>query len=265
MKKSVALSLILGLTLNAVLGEAAVKKNAALGPRPITITAPGVSHSVFDLLGTEKMREKANEQKVISDPNLKVLGDILLEKEKIWHLNTDYRTITIQGTAIATRDQARALLERYNWKLPIAATPAEIVELYYEEAGSENIKWDIAFCQALLETGFFTFGGTVVPEQNNFCGLGTTSATVRGAYFLTPRHGVRAHIQHLLAYCSASKPHTEIIDPRYYLVYKQKQRDGFFTRWYQLNGKWATGSDYAEKILNLHKQMLGTIAVFPKR
>jgi len=103
----------------------------------------------------------------------------------------------------------------------------------------------------------------VVPEQNNFCGLGTTSATVRGAYFLTPRYGVRAHIQHLLAYCSPSLPKTTIIDPRYYLVYNQKKRDGFFTRWYQLNGKWATGSDYSEKILNLHKQMLGIIAVYP--
>ena len=46
---------------------------------------------------------------------------------------------------------------------------------------------DLAFSQALLETGFFAFGGTVVPEQNNFCGLGTTSATVRGAYFLRQR------------------------------------------------------------------------------
>ena len=263
MRKYALCMLALVLTLGGARVEAAPNKVAL--PKPITITAPGVSKASLDILGTEKRREAANQSKVVTDPNLKILGDLLLDKEKIWHLSSDYREVSIQGAALATRDQARALLEQYNWQLPIAATPADMVELYYEEATAENIKWDIAFCQALLETGFFTFGGTVVPEQNNFCGLGTTSATVRGAYFLTPRLGVRAHIQHLLAYCTAVKPQSEIIDPRYYLVYNQKKRDGFFTRWYQLNGKWATGSDYSEKILNLHKQMLRIVAVYPSR
>jgi len=263
MKKCPMLILLLGIAFCAALGEAAI--NRTVGPQPIIIMPKGVSRSALDLMGAEQRREAASQNKVVTDPNLKILADILLEKEKIWQLNDNYKQVSIQGQALATREQARALLERYNWKLPVDATPSDMVELYYEEASSENIKWDIAFCQALLETGFFTFGGTVVPEQNNFCGLGTTSATVRGAYFLTPRYGVRAHIQHLLAYCSADKPRTEIIDPRYYLVYNQKKRDGFFSRWYQLNGKWATGSDYSEKILNLHKQMLATIAVYPKR
>ncbi len=263
MKKCLALTLLLSLTLCSTMGEAVPKKN--IGPEPIVISARGVNKALLDLESPEKRREAASQNKVVTDPNLKILADILLDKEKIWHLNNNYKQVVIEGQALATRDQARALLEAYNRKLPIDATPEEMVELYYEEAASENIKWDIAFCQALLETGFFTFGGTVVPEQNNFCGLGTTSATVRGAYFLTPRYGVRAHIQHLLAYCSPTLPKTQIIDPRYYLVYNQKKRDGFFTRWYQLNGKWATGSDYSEKILNLYKQMLNIVAVYPAK
>ena len=169
--------------------------------------------------------------------------------------------MSIFGEPEVRRSQAIALLTLYNPQLPIKATPEEIVDAYYEEASREGICWDLAFSQALLETGFFAFGGTVVPEQNNFCGLGTTSATVRGAYFPTPKDGVRAHIQHLMAYTTDRLPKTAIIDPRYDLVHRIKKETGYATTWKQLNGKWATGSYYAEKIMNIHEQMKGMIAI----
>lgn len=170
-------------------------------------------------------------------------------------LPRDYRDLAIAGKGEVTLKQAQAFIELNNSRPSLACSAREITELYFEEASSEGIKWDIALCQAILETGFFGYGGTVVPQQNNYCGLGTTSATVRGAYFLTPRLGVRAHIQHLLAYTRKQKPRTELVDPRYHLVYDNKLREGFFTSWYQLNGKWATGDEYCEKILNLHENM----------
>ena len=111
---------------------------------------------------------------------------------QIWKIPENYDKVSIFGEPEVRRSQAIALLTLYNPQLPIKATPEEIVDAYYEEASREGIRWDLAFSQALLETGFFAFGGTVVPEQNNFCGLGTTSATVRGAYFPTPKDGVRA-------------------------------------------------------------------------
>ena len=209
----------------------------------------------------DKLLKLENQDRVITDPSLKIIINRLTTTAKLWELPENYQEVTIAGPAEASRDQAVVLLRRYNPKLPIKATPEEIVDLYYQEAGREGLRWDIVFCQALLETGFFRFGGTVVPEQNNFCGLGTTSATVRGAYFPTPRDGVRAHVQHLMAYTTERLPATPVIDPRYYLVYKGKVQNGFYTRWSQLNGKWATGSYYAEKILNLHEQMKKIIAI----
>lgn len=209
----------------------------------------------------DKLLKLENQDRVITDPSLKIIINRLTTTAKLWELPENYQEVTIAGPAEASRDQAVVLLRRYNPKLPIKATPEEIVDLYYQEAGREGLRWDIVFCQALLETGFFRFGGTVVPEQNNFCGLGTTSSTVRGAYFPTPRDGVRAHVQHLMAYTTDRLPATPVIDPRYYLVYKGKVQNGFYTRWSQLNGKWATGSYYAEKILNLHEQMKKIIAI----
>lgn len=222
----------------------------------------GAKLSLQNVFEDEKARETRNASKVISDPNLKIIGRVLLDKREIWQLPKDYEKITIKGKATASRQQAVAFLKWYNPALPIDATPEEIVNYYYVEAGKEGVKWDMAFCQALLETGFFTFGGTVVPEQNNFCGLGTTSAMVRGAYFLTPQLGVRAHIQHLLAYTTLEKPRDEIIDPRYNLVHDTKVKTGFTKTWSELNGKWATGSDYCEKIIALELEMEKIITVY---
>lgn len=210
----------------------------------------------------DKLLRLENRDKVVEDPSLKIIVSALTTTANLWNLPANYQQEPIAGPGEVTRDQAVTLLRRYNQNLPIKATPEQIVDLYYQEAGREGLRWDVVFCQALLETGFFHFGGTVVPEQNNFCGLGTTSATERGAYFATPRDGVRAHVQHLMAYTTDRLPQTPVIDPRYYLVYKPKlQTHSFYTTWSKLNGKWATGSYYAEKILNLHEQMKHIVAI----
>lgn len=230
--------------------------------RPGFIGIRGMAMNLPRPVNPDEVLRLRNDDKIVKDSSLKLIVDRLLTTAQIWELPANYKQEPIAGEGEVTRDQAAVFLRRYNKDLPIKATPEEIVELYYEEAGREGLRWDVAFCQALVETGFFRFGGTVVPEQNNFCGLGTTSATVQGAYFSTPKEGVRAHVQHLLAYTTPRLPKTPIIDPRYNLVHDQKTAtNGFFTRWSQLNGKWATGSYYAEKILNLHEQMKKIIAV----
>ena len=106
-----------------------------------------------------------------------------------------------------------------------------------------------------METGYFKFGGDVKPSQNNFCGLGTVGGGARGAHFLTPQLGVRAHVQHLMAYTSAERPRTEIIDPRYDVAHNMNMQRGLSTTWSQLNGRWAMASNYAEKIFAIFQLM----------
>lgn len=235
---------------------------ASLVIRKGLISVTGDKLQLPSYYNPDKLLKLENHDKVVEDPSLKIIINALTTTANLWNLPADYQQEPIAGPGEVTRDQAVTLLRRYNQKLPIKATPEQIVELYYEEAGREGLRWDVVFCQALLETGFFQFGGTVVPAQNNFCGLGTTSATVQGAWFPTPRDGVRAHVQHLMAYTTDRLPLTPVIDPRYYLVYKTKlQNNSFFHHWSQLNGRWATGSYYAEKILNLHEQMKHIVAI----
>ncbi len=167
--------------------------------------------------------------------------------------STENEQTTILGPAAATRNQMVHMIESRNRKPLLNCSVKELVQIYYEEAGREGIRPDIALCQAIKETGSFAYGGDVLPEQNNFCGLGATGNHVRGAVFATPRLGARAHIQHLLAYASEGLPSTPIEDPRYeHIVINRPDIHGKLQRWIDLNGVWAVpGTYYGQDILKL--------------
>jgi len=168
---------------------------------------------------------------------------------------SEYDTAII-GTPLASQEQCVNYLLSVNPYPEISVTPRELVAYYYEEGTREGIRPDVAFAQALKETGFFRYGGTVTPDQNNYCGLGTTSATVKGAYFATSRIGVRAHIQHLLAYASTRAPIQPVVDPRYSLV-RNVYGTNTLGNWQDLNGRWAVpGDSYGQSILSMFRAIL---------
>ena len=79
--------------------------------------------------------------------------------------------------------------------------------------------------QAIVETGWFRFGGSVPAWKNNFAGIGATDTNPAPAAFPDARTGVRAQIQHLRAYadpgattCSVPPLHRPCVDPRFALV-----------------------------------------------
>ena len=165
-------------------------------------------------------------------------------------------TITIMGAAEATQEQMVHFIEKRNPQPKLNCSVEDIVRYYYEEAGREGIRPDVVLCQALKETGFFAYGGDVSPKQNNFCGLGATGNREPGLSFATPQIGVRAHIQHLLAYASTERPHTTLVDPRYkLLVQNRPDIHGQVTKWTGLNGVWAVpGTRYGQEILWLWQE-----------
>jgi hypothetical protein len=145
---------------------------------------------------------------------------------------------------------------------------AVIAEIFLTVGAKYGVRGDIAFCQAILETNWFRYGGDVRAEQNNFAGLGATGG-IPGASFSTIREGVTAHIQHLYAYATkAPVPAGEkIVDPRFYLVSR-----GSAPNWEDLAGKWAypgyntnqyrslelallANDTYGQRIISLYNQL----------
>jgi hypothetical protein len=168
-----------------------------------------------------------------------------------------FKDLSILGTPIATKKQCIAYLYKTN-SFPLIATSVEkLVDIYYQEGLKEGVRPDLAFAQALLETGHFSFGGDVYPHQNNYAGIGATGNKVKGAAFPTPEIGVRSQIQHLLGYASERRPREKIVDPRYELLAKIPSKHGKIQTWMGLGGNWAVpGVNYGINILKIHSRIL---------
>ncbi|MBE9063317.1 N-acetylmuramoyl-L-alanine amidase [cf. Phormidesmis sp. LEGE 11477] len=118
----------------------------------------------------------------------------------------------------------------------------DIAELYRQEATTEGVDYDIAFCQMCVETDFLRFPGLVRSVQNNFAGLADGSGNF--ATFPSARIGVRAHIQHLKAYASTEPLARPQVDPRFDFV-----KRGSAPLVGQLSNLWEADPLYGDRII----------------
>ena len=157
---------------------------------------------------------------------------------------------------------SKDLMQLYNKKSKVypnyykntdAPDLATFCKMYVEEARLESIKPEVAFCQAMLETGWLQYSGSVKIQQFNFAGLGATGGGSSGASFPDVRTGIRAQIQHLKAYASTDVLVNSCVDPRFNLV---KRGSALYVEWLgqreNPNGLgWATSPNYGYNILTL--------------
>lgn len=255
-KAMTALGLALGVLVSASWTEAAVKKITPPSKKYVVSTSPKII-KITPKIGSKNVPKAT--AKTATKQNAQ--SSMLVEKDgKSYFLGTelpaDYKKISIFGEAEATKKQAVAYIKQTNPKVRLDCSVEELVDLYWQEAEREEVRPDLALAQSLVETGTYAYGGDVHHKQNNFCGLGTTGGGVKGASFKTPELGVRAHIQHLLAYTQKKRPQTKIVDPRYELAHNIRLERGLVDTWYGLNGTWAMGSLYCEKIMATYQKML---------
>ncbi len=128
----------------------------------------------------------------------------------------------IMGQAQCTAEQMKAYLKQVNPN--VSKKYLKTPSIYLKEGKIEGVRGDLAFAQALLETNFFRFTGSVQSSQNNFAGIGAVDNATKGNKFSTMRQGIRAQIQHLKAYASDKKLNRKCVDPRFSLV---KKRNAF--------------------------------------
>lgn len=157
-----------------------------------------------------------------------------------------------------TYDQYSGSLSQYNGVL--AKGGAANIEIYCtifkQEAEAEGVCVEVAFAQAMLETGFLKFGGDVKPDQYNFAGIGATGG-VPGNEFSDVREGIRAQIQHLKCYASDAALNNPCVDPRWGSWLRNKAP---YVQWLSKANNpygigWATDAGYAEKLLNMIKNL----------
>lgn len=150
-----------------------------------------------------------------------------------------------------------------------AETIDRFCQILLEEARTEGVRAEVAFMQAMLETGWLKFGGDVCPEQCNFAGIGAVGGGVHGNDFRMDlngdgasdgvRAGLRAQVQHLKAYASASALVNPCIDPRYHYVNHGSITDvqGLGIPDYPQGIGWAGSAGYGMDIVSLENRYFG--------
>ena len=168
----------------------------------------------------------------------------------------------IMGKAKASAQQMALFARSKNAEPQLPACSLEqLAQFFLEEGEAEGVRGDVAFAQSLHETGFFKYGGIVLPTQNNYAGIGALNGNAKGqaATFPDPRTGVRAQIQHLKAYASKETLVNGCVDPRFSLVTRGSAQ---YVEWLGAsdnpNGKgWAVpGKGYGGKIVALLGQIM---------
>ena len=94
----------------------------------------------------------------------------------------------------------------------LGPTFEKIAVEYMRHGEALGMRWDYAFFQMVVETGYLKFErgkgqpGLVRPQQNNFAGLGATGRGEHGESFPDVSTGVLAHLQHVLMYAGERIP-----------------------------------------------------------
>ena len=173
-------------------------------------------------------------------------------------------TYLIEGTTSVSVKQMTDYFKQSKYSYPTdimkkggASTLEEFCQIYYEEAEKEGIKAEVAFAQAMKETGWLQFKGDVKAEQYNFAGMGATGNSVAGESFKDVREGVRAQIQHLKAYGSTKDLNQTCVDNRFKYV---ERGCSIYVEWLGIpnnpkNKGWAAADGYGVDIVKMVQKM----------
>ena len=189
--------------------------------------------------------------------------------------------LMIMGESVLTADDLYAYSEKQIPNMRLTCTVEELINYYLTIGAKYGVRGDLAYLQAIKETGWFKFnqpqsylapdgeGGWVrvyeprpeglyaVPTDNNFCGLGITGKLGDEASlcrFETAQLGVTAHIQHIFAYATTLPlPEGEVVvDPRF--TYMER---GSKPSWIELGtNSWTSDPAYGQSIINAYTKAL---------
>ena len=171
---------------------------------------------------------------------------------------------SIMGPSLATVEQMVTLFNAQGVPYPVdkytsrgAATIKDFCQALLDQARSEDVRAEVLFAQAMVETGWLQFGGDVDKNgkvQCNFGGLGATGNGVAGDEFPDVKTGLLAQAQHLKGYASTAPLNQPCVDLRFKHLNGKR---GSAPTVDKLSGTWAADKTYGTKVMNVVDKLLG--------
>jgi N-acetylmuramoyl-L-alanine amidase len=165
----------------------------------------------------------------------------------------NYFTIYEDKLILGTPEVKGESLEKWALSKGVKPNYASLAMIYVIEGITQGVRGDIAFCQSLVETGWFWKNDThfdVDPAQNNFGGLGATGGGVPGDSYPTPTIGIRSQLQSLALRCDVKIPINDVLG-----AYDRKVYDILTNYhhkyWRELAGTWAADKTYWTQIKSM--------------
>jgi hypothetical protein len=157
--------------------------------------------------------------------------------------------LTIFGSSVFTAEEMAEWFTQRGFPSRAAAPIEDLARFYIDEGKAEGVRGDMAFAQAVLETGSFSNQDTIL--FNNYAGIGHCDSCPTGFKFETPQMGVRGQIQHVKSYADRNANFASpLVDERL------RGPAGCCTTWADLTGVYATDANYGAKIMWIYQQML---------
>jgi hypothetical protein len=163
--------------------------------------------------------------------------------------------LTIMGSSALNADQMVAWFNSQGYSDLTPASVSQLANWYISEGVALGVRGDVAFAQAVLETGGFSSPDAV--SLNNYAGIGHCDTCATGWGFPSPQGGVIGHLQLLRIFAgggTAPKPAPPPVMPN--LTPANQSRQSCCPTWESLTGVWATDPLYSTQILLIYAQML---------
>ncbi|MCI9627414.1 MAG: glucosaminidase domain-containing protein [Clostridia bacterium] len=200
--------------------------------------------------GEEAPSYQINHDVCIAVSALKPFGEvdfISAEQKVVFRFSTSFQDEPIKGAAHIDAETAKAWAENKG----AAQLFIDAADLYWKYGKATGLRPEVLYAQAAKETAYGKYTGNVVPEQHNFAGIKTVTASGDTTYdhesFATAEDGVRAHFNHMAAYVGA-KPVGEV-HGRYHVVLSTAWAGSIRTV-SELGGRWAPDKDYGNSIIH---------------
>jgi flagellum-specific peptidoglycan hydrolase FlgJ len=162
--------------------------------------------------------------------------------------------LSVSGHPALTAAQLTAWFDYAGYADETPASVGQLASWYLQDGDEEGVRGDVAFAQAILETGGFISSDAV--NLNNYAGIGHCDNCAQGYQFPSPADGVLGQIQLLEIFADPGGGSGGPPPVLPSLTAANQSETGCCSTWESLTGVWATDPYYGAKILSLYDAIL---------